>query len=525
MRHRLWHGPWVAAAALAALCLPAPLPAETPLSAIDWLSGSTNRPAGLPTTQIPPRAWRPGDPVPAPPVPALRDDIAQSGAVGAVTTLRLGEVHPDRLGLIPAAQAGLPPALWQGMKNDALVARIRALPLGRLGALDALIGRVLTASLRPPADGDGALFLARVDRLLDMGALAPAAALLAQAGPGDGARFRRRFDIALLQGDEDRACARLRANPGLAPGLSLQIFCLARQGDWQAAATAFAGAEALALIPPDMAELTAFFLDPALADHAAAPIRPPSPLTPLGFRMMEAIGEPVPTAHLPLAFAWTDLSGGSGWRAQVIAAERLTRAGALPASRLFEIYGAGKAAASGGVWERVAAVARLDRALSDDGADLPAALITAARRMAAAGLSEALAHHIAARLRPHADTLSGAARGRALELGLLGPAPQDWAGVAPPDPRLRALQALAQGRAPETTPDALTRLLSEALIPPLPAEDAPSGPVLLTALEDLAAAAEGDLRRLPTGLTGLRRLGLDHDARRIGLAIALGGTP
>ena len=76
--------------------------------------------------------------------------------------------------------------------------------------------------------------------------------------------------------------------------------------------------------------------------------------TPLEFRLFEALGEPLPTAPLPLAFAVLDLSGDNGWRAQIQAAERLARAGSLPANRLLGIYTMREPAASGGVWDRVA---------------------------------------------------------------------------------------------------------------------------------------------------------------------------
>ena len=63
-----------------------------------------------------------------------------------------------------------------------------------------------------------ALFLARIDKLLDLGALTQAQALLEAAGPAETAeRFRRWFDIALLTGTEDAACAAMPSRPALAP--------------------------------------------------------------------------------------------------------------------------------------------------------------------------------------------------------------------------------------------------------------------------------------------------------------------
>ena len=60
-----------------------------------------------------------------------------------------------------------------------------------------------------------------------------------------------------------------------------------------------------------------------------------------------------------------DLRGNSGWKAEIEAAERLARTGAVPASRLLGLYTDRRPAASGGVWDRVAAVQALDLALNE----------------------------------------------------------------------------------------------------------------------------------------------------------------
>ena len=47
---------------------------------------------------------------------------------------------------------------------------------------------------------------------------------------------------------------------------------------------------------------------------------------------LEAIGTPLPTAPLPLAFAHSDLRHTAGWKARIEAAERLVRTGAVSAN-------------------------------------------------------------------------------------------------------------------------------------------------------------------------------------------------
>jgi hypothetical protein len=140
----------------------------------------------------------------------------------------------------------------------------------RLPALRRLERRMLAAQLQPPAARpvtEGQLFLARVDKLLDMGATGAAKELLQTAGPGDPERFRRLFDIGLLSRDEAHACEIMDRTPGVAPSFPARIFCLALGGDWAAAALVFHGAEMMGKIDPQMATLLAHYLDDGYSDR------------------------------------------------------------------------------------------------------------------------------------------------------------------------------------------------------------------------------------------------------------------
>ena len=446
------------AAGLALILATAALPAAgaPPLSANDWLSGGKAPP--------PVSAWRPGDPVPpdaarrAPKkrAEAAGEPVAADVRVPTVGVTRLDGPDADRAGTQSARGAGLPRDLWAGASTDAVIAALdSARP--RLPATQRLLLTTLTAQLDPPrreaAADEGRLFLARIDRLIALGAVETAAQLMEAAGTGDAARFRRRFDAALLMGDEDRACAMMADRPGLAPDLPARLFCLARSGDWQAAALALRGAEGTGLLPEAEAARLAAFLDDTGTD-AGTEAPPPDPVTPLDFRLMAAIGQPMATTGLPLAYAWSDLGTDGGWKARLEAAERLARAGSLPPARLREIYLEEKPAASGGVWDRAAAVQALHRAVAArDAAAVGAALPAAVTASGKAGLTGAFAAMLAPDLL--ALHLDGTAARQALHLALyqadvLGPrviaalptpadppgffaeAPLNRAGTAPP---------------------------------------------------------------------------------------------
>ncbi len=273
---------------------------EAPLSAIDWLSEAVADPV----------ARQAETPAPIEPVDARP----------------IGAPPRDAAGLIAPAAHGLPTDLWQGSSSRAIAAAIAAQPDNQLPAARARLYNLLLAELDPPADTspEDRVFLARIDKLLAFGALDRAEALLEQAGPDTPAAFARWLDVSLLTGYEDRACAAMLAAPQMAPTLPARIFCLARGGDWAAAALLLDTAAALGEIAPDEADLVARFLDPE--PFAGEPDLPaPERLTPLAFKMREATAQPRPARTLAPAFAWADLSPFSPWRSQLLAAERLAR--------------------------------------------------------------------------------------------------------------------------------------------------------------------------------------------------------
>ncbi|MFV0409352.1 MAG: hypothetical protein ACK5LJ_06555 [Paracoccus sp. (in: a-proteobacteria)] len=500
---------------------------QGPLAANDWLSGKSSAPANS-------SAWRPGDPVP-PDAARLRppshgenrgpagQDIATSAGTVPVGVRRLGATDPDAAGIISARQAGLPDSFWNGAGFDMAQHVIRIRP--SLPASASLTRRTLEAQLPPPAIPSevraGDFFLARVDQLIDQGSLPSAMALLNAGGQDNADTFRRQFDIALLMGSEQQACARMAEAPGISSDLAAQIFCLAQAGDWPAAALLLTTSQRLNMISPQMAELLERYLDDSSSD-AETVLTPPDPMTPLAFRLHEAIGQPLPTNDLPLKYAWSELDDHSGWKAQLEAGERLARTRALPASELHRLYTAQRPAASGGVWERAAAIQALDAALATgDAARIGPALISAHHRMENAGLRDSFATMIAPRLAP--GILTGDSARLALWLRL-------WVGAtelsaAPADPLDAAMLALATGGQFEALTPALGALapIFAADLPPAPGPDdgVAIAPALYGALADADAGTQGDVTRAARGIQTLRQLGLIADARRVGTQIAL----
>ena len=116
-------------------------------------------------------------------------------------------------------------------------------------------------------------------------------------------------------------------------------------------------------ISEDEALLLELFIDPALMEEVEPP-EPGEPMTSLEFLIRESIGLPRAKGPQPLAFQHADMAQFIPVRFRMEAGERLVRAGAVPASVLFASYREETPAASGGVWDRAAAVQDLDNAIS-----------------------------------------------------------------------------------------------------------------------------------------------------------------
>ena len=503
--------PFAAALALGLACLPATLRAQEPLSAIDWLSQSVTAPGAV---------------SPQPDAPAVTTGIVQENVAVSV----IGAPSADAVGLLSPKVTGLPAALWGPARTEGIVALIGAERVDSLPALRGLLLTLLLAEAEPPADsGNSArLLTARIDKLLDMGALDQARALLDAAGSRDPGLFRRSFDVALLTGEEDRGCRIMVESPGLAPTFPARIFCLARSGDWNAAALTLRTGQALGYITDEEDALLSRFLDPDLFE-GEPPLATPSRITPLSWRMFEAIGEPLSTATLPIAFAHAELRPQAGWKSQVEAAERLARAGAISPNLLLGLYTERKPAASGGVWDRVAAFQRFDTAL---GANERAAILQSLpdvwARMTEAELEVPFADLYGKRL---SDLpLDGEAGRIAFTIGLLSPDFESFAAKrTPTTPQEAFLLGIAKGDVTDLTPpDTLSRAIAPAFIGHEPADDllrlseeGRVGEAILTAVEKIERGVQGDLDGVTDGLAMLRKLGLERAARRAALELLL----
>ena len=289
-------------------------------------------------------------------------------------------------------------------------------------------------------------------------------------------------------------------------------------------------AHALEVMPADRLALLDRFLSPGVFD-GAPPLPIPDDPDPLVFRLYEAIGERFPTAALPRAFATADLRDVAGWKAQLAAAERLARIGALSPNRLLGLYTERLPAASGGIWDRVAALQRFETALDTNNAVAVAKTLPGVwQAMRQAGLEVPFATLFGERLAAQTPD-DPATAALAWRIRLLSPGYRE-AALTPPDQGATNawLAALAHSEparepAPNATAQAISDGFSGAAKPPdglqLALDEGRLGEAILRAMVLFDSGAQGNPNDLGGALATLRAAGLQDTATRAALQLML----
>jgi len=503
------------------VCFAGPSTAQDPMSAIDWLSNVTTTPIII------------APPTPKPlPKPRIKEAAVSDGiSLETIQVTPLDAPSSESVGLLPASVSGLPANLWGPSTSARLARQLRQITSDDLvPATRELLFTLLLAELDPPFGtlGQDTFLLDRIKTLTRLGAVEPAHAMLERAGIETAQQFAVWFDLSVYLGVETEACELLIDKPGLNAPLPLRVFCLARTGDWSAATLSFGTGRALGQLTAEHEALLTRFLNSEL-DDTAQRLRAPRRPDPLTFQLYEAIGEPLTTTTLPVPFAHADLRDNTGWKAQVEAAERLTRIGALPANRLLGLYTERAPAASGGVWNRVQAVQTFDLALASSSPQaIATALPVAWSAMQSVGLERAFAELYGDRVRLF--ELPGKTGALAFRVTLLSEdyetAALSYDGTGQEE---MFLAAIAKGDVSGVTPnDDFARAIFDAFN----ATEAPArfkadldsgaiGSAALEALDLIGTGRRGDYAKLTDALALFRNLGLESVARRTALELLI----
>jgi hypothetical protein len=284
-----------------------------------------------------------------------------------ISVTRLSQIDTNAVGLITPQSAGLPADFWRDAPASEISRLINSQQHHKIPEARAFLSRLMVTELTPPAEKAGGVstLVARLDWLLNNGALDAADALLDKAGVTHPALFARWFDVKLMLSRNAQACTPLKLNSALSADLSTKVYCLAQNMDWFSAELTLVLGQNLGAIPPERARLLSYFLDPDLMEEGPA-LKIQNRSDPLEFTLREALALPRSATGITLSQTHIDLDESAGWLAQLRAGERLARVGAVPARYLDALYSENKASASGGIWDRVRAVANLKSALNQN---------------------------------------------------------------------------------------------------------------------------------------------------------------
>ena len=325
------------------LLLGSQLAAQSPLSAIDWLSEENSKEQRS-ILEI------------------KTKDVKKTNDI-QVSTLDSNE--QQSIGLLPIYVTGIPSTIWRNSSFDDLEYSFKTMPTFSYSPIQELMYSLLLAEARPPLNEPTryAFLEIRLEKLLDYGAVDPAIALIERASPVPEKMISLLFDISLLSSNNLPICEPVLQNTKNRDLQAELIYCYARKGDWLTAHLILKTEEVLGELSPHEVSLLDRYLEVDFNVDLHALLPPPETITPLEYRLYEAIGEPISAEYLPIQYSQSDLSGENGWRAQVIAAERLSSTGAIPENQILGIYTSRSSGVSGGIWERVKVVNDLDTAL------------------------------------------------------------------------------------------------------------------------------------------------------------------
>ena len=273
---------------------------------------------------------------------ATASESAQSGIeVGS-----LEAIDPDAAGVLLPGIEPFSSDFWSGSRRSRIEALLPRLPAAVPSvAMRRLALVLLTSPAQPPAGkGEaGALVLARVGRLVDMGARDAALALLESAGPEGGQTLSARIenDRLLAALDLDVACEQILGKAGRAGDgywRRVRILCQAHAGLIEAATLGLELLRETDAAPDQVFDDTIYAMA-GLAEPAVDPLADPTPLRVAAWRLAqlaipaEAVSRAAPDLLPALAGAPASLPG-----IRLVAAERAEAAGTLPIEALRNLY-------------------------------------------------------------------------------------------------------------------------------------------------------------------------------------------
>ena len=455
-------------------------------------------------------------------------------ALPEIEVTKLDDVARSSVGLLPPTVSGFPVSMWKESQADDLVRLLKELDSPTSPAVQKLLFQMLLAEAEAPlALHDTEEFLSeRISILINSGAIDPAIALLERASPLPPQLVPKLFEASLLGSQYEPACKQVLELGADYKNDAGRIYCHALEGDWLTASLIYNTSKALDSTETSTLALLGEFLEIDEPPKKFTPISAIN-LSPLDFRLYETLGYHIVRDDLSNAFIFGDLSGDNGWYAQLKAAEKLAENGVIDANRFLGIFTAYEPPSSSGIWERVSAIRRLDKALSSPTStkEVELALENAWQLFRVTANSSIFAEIFTQRLletklTPNSEIM-------AIKIGMLS---SNYNTIISNPMAIDALEpiifAFTNRKVQFVKPtNALEKTLLDAFYRPrvpsyvrLQLADGKLGEVVLNALIQLERGISGDMQDLLESISTLRHVGLERVSQRTALWLLLSET-
>ena len=324
--------------------------AKDPMSAIDWLAEKINDPPIFYTN------------------PSPNFDIFDNN----IKKLDLPNISKNSIGIFPSIRLGINSNVWKNSNEFEISNLLEKIAIGDIYYSNRLLKRILLIEADPPIistdkEFSGTIFLrSRILKLIQMGALDEAESLLLDANPNTDPKLIDLWSkISFLTLRFDNFCNSVLKSYNTLIHPAHKVICLARSGDWNAAALSLATYSSINAIESDYEKLLINFLDHE-ADLDIYNKDLCNRDQPLLVYLCDFSNINTQDLGIDVKYLYDDLGRGKSIRSRLIASEELVKSGALNPSILFSTYKVKQPSTSGGVWARVKQVQELENILEMD---------------------------------------------------------------------------------------------------------------------------------------------------------------
>ena len=324
--------------------------ADAPMSAIDWLAKKINDPPEFYT---------------------YKSEIEKNNN-NEIEKNVLPNISKNSIGIYPSIKIGINSDIWKNSNEIEISSVLEKIKISDLYYLNRLLKRILLFESDPPIivvdeEFSGTLFLRqRISKLIQMGALDDAEALILDADPTfDPNLIDLWSEISFLTYRFERFCNAVLNGYHNSLEPAHKIICLARSGDWNAAALSLATYSSINEIDSDHEKLLINYLDHEAELEIINKDKCDEDKSIIIYLCsFSNINTQIPSYGVK--FLYNNLGRGKSIRSRIVASEELVKSGALNPSILFSTYKIKQPSTSGGIWARAKLVQELDRIIQYD---------------------------------------------------------------------------------------------------------------------------------------------------------------